>query len=192
MKGSKAPVPAAGNAPVSPPPPPLKRKASGADSDPPHQVQFRVRAGRAKMARVDAFGSDSSDEDDGNGNGNGNGAEARAARAPQPSNLVSLEDAVAKSRRLEQEGSVLAADAQFWHALQRWERAIECTPGRCTLHELKAQVLLELGENFDAIKAATRATELAPGWAPGWLTLGRAQLNWGDLDFAKETFGKAR
>jgi hypothetical protein len=43
------------------------------------------------------------------------------------------------------------------------------------LEELKAQGFLAAGGIFQAIRSATRATELEPGWADGWVTLGRAQ-----------------
>lgn len=52
-------------------------------------------------------------------------------------------------------------------------------------------MLLELGRNFESVAAATRATELAPEWAPGLLTLGRAQLNFGELDLAEATLSLA-
>ena len=43
------------------------------------------------------------------------------------------------------------------------------------LEELKAQGFLAAGSIFQAIRSATHATELEPGWADGWVTLGRAQ-----------------
>ncbi|KAG0470968.1 hypothetical protein HPP92_015514 [Vanilla planifolia] len=55
----------------------------------------------------------------------------------------------------------------------------------------KAQILLELGETWNAIKSATRATELDPAWAEAWITLGRAQLNFGEPDMAIDSFDKA-
>lgn len=65
------------------------------------------------------------------------------------------------------------------------------TPDRAILHEQKAQVLLEVGEAWNALKAATRATELEPKWAEAWVTLGRAQLNFGEPDSAIESFDRA-
>ncbi|KAL0314368.1 UNVERIFIED_CONTAM: Tetratricopeptide repeat protein 33 [Sesamum angustifolium] len=80
---------------------------------------------------------------------------------------------------------------KYREALGKWESAITLMPERAILHEQKAQVLLELGEAWNALKAATRATELEPRWAEAWVTLGRAQLNYGEPDCAIESFDKA-
>lgn len=50
---------------------------------------------------------------------------------------LSLEDAETKSSRLEVEAAVLAQAGQFKGALERWNEAIECTPARVKLHEMK-------------------------------------------------------
>ncbi|KAK1309819.1 hypothetical protein QJS10_CPA08g01063 [Acorus calamus] len=55
----------------------------------------------------------------------------------------------------------------------------------------KAQDLLEVGDAWGALKAATRATELEPSWAEAWITLARAQLNYGEPDTSIESFDKA-
>ncbi|KAJ6834195.1 tetratricopeptide repeat protein 33 [Iris pallida] len=65
------------------------------------------------------------------------------------------------------------------------------TPEKAKLHEQKAQVLLEIGDAWSSLKAAARATELDPLWAEAWITLGRAQLNYGEPDIAMESFDKA-
>ncbi|EXC04744.1 Tetratricopeptide repeat protein 33 [Morus notabilis] len=72
------------------------------------------------------------------------------------------------------------------------------------LHEQKAQVLLEIADAWSALKAATHsgctyhyefeltgATELEPSWAEAWITLGRAQLNFGEPDSAIQSFDRA-
>ncbi|KAJ6804053.1 tetratricopeptide repeat protein 33 [Iris pallida] len=76
-------------------------------------------------------------------------------------------------------------------ALRKWEAAIMLTPEKAKLHEQKAQVLLEIGDAWSSLKAAARATELDPLWAEAWITLGRAQLNYGEPDIAMESFDKA-
>eukprot|EP00041_Stephanoeca_diplocostata_P021571 m.504074 g.504074 ORF g.504074 m.504074 type:complete len:151 (-) comp21855_c0_seq7:2456-2908(-) len=86
------------------------------------------------------------------------------------------------------EGVVLAESEKFQSAVGRWNQAIECTPDRHTLHEMKAQALLEIGENFQAIQSASRATQLQPMWPPGWMTLARGQMALGELDLALSTF----
>lgn len=105
--------------------------------------------------------------------------------------LLSLEDANTRSRRLQTEGITLAEAGRFRPAIGRWNEAIECTPDRAELHEMKAQALLQLGEYFDGIEAAERCVALLPGWPPGVLTLGRAQLGFGELDLALATFQRA-
>lgn len=43
----------------------------------------------------------------------------------------------------------------------KWEAAIALMPEKAIIHEQKAQVLLELGEAWNALKAATRASSFA-------------------------------
>ncbi|KAL7263105.1 hypothetical protein ACSBR1_001313 [Camellia fascicularis] len=77
------------------------------------------------------------------------------------------------------QGNKLAEDGRYHEALGKWEAAITWMPERAVLHEQMAQVLLEIGEAWNALKAATRATELEPSWAEvatlsckcgGWIT----------------------
>jgi predicted Zn-dependent protease len=48
-------------------------------------------------------------------------------------------------------------DGKYREALGKWEAAITLTPEKTVLHEQKAQVLLELGDSWGALKAATSA-----------------------------------
>ncbi|XP_022141715.1 tetratricopeptide repeat protein 33 isoform X2 [Momordica charantia] len=66
------------------------------------------------------------------------------------------------------QGDRLAEDGKFREALGKWENALTLMPGNAVLHEQKAQVLLE-----------------------AWITLGRAQLNFGEPDSAIESFDRA-
>ncbi|GMH00919.1 hypothetical protein Nepgr_002758 [Nepenthes gracilis] len=102
-----------------------------------------------------------------------------------PSSDSALADAF-----LEQDNK-FAQDGRYLEALRKWEAAITLTPQKAVLHEQKAQVLLEIEDAWGALKAATRATELEPSWSEGWITLGRAQLNFGEPDSAVESFDKA-
>ncbi|XP_074558868.1 small glutamine-rich tetratricopeptide repeat-containing protein 2 isoform X3 [Curcuma longa] len=88
------------------------------------------------------------------------------------------------------QGNQLAEDGKYHEALGKWEAAVSLEPKNAVLHEQKAQVLLEIGDSWNAIKAATQATELEPSWCEAWLTLGRAQLNFGEPDSAIESFDK--
>eukprot|EP00268_Persea_americana_P046475 TRINITY_DN4792_c1_g2_i1.p1 TRINITY_DN4792_c1_g2~~TRINITY_DN4792_c1_g2_i1.p1 ORF type:complete len:225 (+),score=56.27 TRINITY_DN4792_c1_g2_i1:98-772(+) len=89
------------------------------------------------------------------------------------------------------QGDQLAENGKYREALGKWEAALTLMPEKAVLHEQKAQVLLEIGDAWSAIKAATRATELEPFWAEAWITLGRAQLNFGEPDSSLESFNKA-
>ncbi|KAL6511991.1 hypothetical protein OROGR_021588 [Orobanche gracilis] len=91
----------------------------------------------------------------------------------------------------EAQGNKFAEEGKYREALGKWETAITLMPERAVLHEQKAQVLLELGDSWNALKAATRAMELEPRWAEAWITLGRAQLNFGEPDCAIESFDNA-
>ncbi|WCJ43478.1 Tetratricopeptide repeat (TPR)-like superfamily protein [Euphorbia peplus] len=87
-------------------------------------------------------------------------------------------------------GDKLAEDGKYREALGKWEAALNLMPNNAVLHEQKAQVLLEIGDAWKALRAATRATELEPSWAEAWITLGRAQLNYGEPDSAIESFDR--
>lgn len=47
---------------------------------------------------------------------------------------------------------------------------------------VSSQVLTILHEVFPAVKAAEMAVKFRPLWWEGWQTLGRAQLNLGEVD----------
>ncbi|KAL6634551.1 hypothetical protein ACP70R_027222 [Stipagrostis hirtigluma subsp. patula] len=92
---------------------------------------------------------------------------------------------------LQREGNKLAEEGEYHEALGKWEAALTLAPDNAILHEQKAQVLLEVGDAWRALTAATRATELDPLWPEAWVTLGRAQLNFGEPDSAILSFDKA-
>ncbi|WOK97365.1 tetratricopeptide repeat protein 33 [Canna indica] len=89
------------------------------------------------------------------------------------------------------QGNRLAEDGKYHEALGKWEAALSMEPRNAVLHEQKAQALLEIGDSWNALKAATQATELKPSWCEAWVTLGRAQLNFGEPDSAIESFSRA-
>ena len=59
---------------------------------------------------------------------------------------VLLEDNQAKSKRLQQEGALLAENERYWEAIKYWDEAIELTPGSAVLYEMKSQVKYEVLE----------------------------------------------
>eukprot|EP00029_Vermamoeba_vermiformis_P009576 TRINITY_DN4818_c0_g1_i2.p2 TRINITY_DN4818_c0_g1~~TRINITY_DN4818_c0_g1_i2.p2 ORF type:complete len:102 (-),score=22.37 TRINITY_DN4818_c0_g1_i2:6-311(-) len=46
-------------------------------------------------------------------------------------------------------------------------------------------------KNFQAIQWAAKSTELNPSYIDGWITLARAQLNFGEIELAVDSFSKA-
>ncbi|KAL8166148.1 hypothetical protein V2J09_007647 [Rumex salicifolius] len=90
-----------------------------------------------------------------------------------------------------EQGNQLAEEGRYGEALGKWENAITLMPEKAILHEQKSQVLLEIGDAWGALKAANRSTVLEPSWAEAWITLGRAQLNFGEPDSAIESFDRA-
>uniref|UniRef100_A0A2P2LF63 Uncharacterized protein n=1 Tax=Rhizophora mucronata TaxID=61149 RepID=A0A2P2LF63_RHIMU len=119
-----------------------------------------------------------------------------ASRDDKPTVFASNEISDADSSRkhaesFQSQGNKLAEDGKYREALGKWEAALNLMPESVVVHEQKAQVLLELGDAWGALKAATRATALEPSWAEAWVTLGRAQLNFGEPDSAIESFDKA-
>ncbi|KAJ0057204.1 hypothetical protein NL108_002141 [Boleophthalmus pectinirostris] len=99
-----------------------------------------------------------------------------------------LEDCATKSQRLKDEGALLAEQGRHWDAIKKWDEAIQLTPENPSLYEMKSQVLTILHEVFPAVKAAEMAMKLRPLWWEAWQTLGRAQLNLGEIDLAVRSF----
>jgi len=54
--------------------------------------------------------------------------------------LLLLEDNVAKSKRLQEEGATLAENGRYWEAVKYWNEALELNPTSATLYEMKSQV----------------------------------------------------
>ncbi|KAG5834322.1 hypothetical protein ANANG_G00260310 [Anguilla anguilla] len=101
---------------------------------------------------------------------------------------VLLDDCATKSKRLKDEGALLAEQGRQWEAIKRWDEAIQLTPEDAGLYEMKAQVLTSLQEVFQAVQAAEMAVKLRPLWWEAWQTLGRAQLGLGEVDLAVRSF----
>ncbi|XP_043094989.1 tetratricopeptide repeat protein 33 isoform X1 [Puntigrus tetrazona] len=115
---------------------------------------------------------------------------------------VLLEDCAAKSKRLKDEGMLLAEQGsqvpwdktrrpgarKNWEAVKRWDEAIQLTPDDAVLYEMKSQVLITLQEVFLAVQSAEMASRLRPLWWEAWQTLGRAQLSLGEVELAVRSF----
>ncbi|CAL0307876.1 unnamed protein product [Lupinus luteus] len=110
---------------------------------------------------------------------------------PQHQNQSEFEETRHLAKEFQAQGDNLALNGKYREALGKWETAITLAPDIAVLHEQKSQVLLEIGDAWNALKAATQATELEPSWAEAWVTLGRAQLNFGEPDNAIVSFDRA-
>lgn len=51
---------------------------------------------------------------------------------------------------------LILKEGKYQEALGKWEAALNLVPDNAVLHEQKAQVLLELGDAWKALRAATR------------------------------------
>ena len=102
-------------------------------------------------------------------------------------------------------GNTLASGGDFSGALTAFDTSIRLLQAEpieessaepraqreAVLHELRAQVLMALERDWDAICAVKRATEMHPAWPDAWVTQGRAQMNMGEPALAKVSFATA-
>ncbi|XP_075703713.1 tetratricopeptide repeat protein 33 [Rhinoderma darwinii] len=95
-----------------------------------------------------------------------------------------LEDNISKSKRLKEEGALLALNGRHSEAIKKWDEGIHLTPEDAPLYEMKAQSLLSLQEIFPAVQAAQTAVSRNPKFVEAWQTLGRAQLGLGEIAMA--------
>lgn len=90
---------------------------------------------------------------------------------------------MAEARGLQDKGNSLAQDGRYADAIAVFEEAIRVSAS-APLYESVAQcqMMLETNQSVqDAVDAGTMATQLAPTWAEGHLTLGRALRNAGNM-----------
>ncbi|XVF64465.1 hypothetical protein PTKIN_Ptkin09bG0172100 [Pterospermum kingtungense] len=78
----------------------------------------------------------------------------------QPLEKSSSHDLDSDSKKLAQsfqeQGNQLAEDGKYREALGKWEAALNLMAENAVLHEQKAQILLEIGDTWSALKAAAR------------------------------------
>ncbi|OEL24772.1 hypothetical protein BAE44_0014210 [Dichanthelium oligosanthes] len=94
---------------------------------------------------------------------------------------------------LQRQGDKLAEEGKYHEALSRWEAALTLAPDNAILYEQKAQ------EQQNWIRCGLRLVGLPPSCFPSiilfltlaWVSLGRAQLNFGEPDSAILSFDKA-
>eukprot|EP00940_MAST-03C_sp_MAST-3C-sp2_P000275 g275.t1 len=94
-------------------------------------------------------------------------------------------------RSLKEKGTSLAVAGKFQEALKAFNSIHAMGAATAEIHEMRAQILSELEQDFRAVEAAHLATSMRPAWPCGWVTLGRAQLNFGEVSMALQSFEKA-
>lgn len=93
---------------------------------------------------------------------------------------------------MREEGVAAAEVGNFALALSKWDGAVALNPDDASLHELRSQGYLATENFWEAIQAAERAIVLDPSFSAALLTLGRAQLNFGEFEKATETFERLK
>ena len=82
----------------------------------------------------------------------------------------------------QERGSECALQGDHSAAIRAWDSALALLPDNAAvLHELKAQVYLERDRAWDAVQSASKAASLALSWPEALVTLGRSQLNLGEV-----------
>ncbi|XP_064477544.1 tetratricopeptide repeat protein 33-like [Ornithodoros turicata] len=102
-----------------------------------------------------------------------------------------LEDCAQKGERLREEGVTLAESERYWQAIKKFNEALELTPTDAKLWDMKAQALMLLREDFEAVKAAETAVKHDPTWWAAHQTLGRSRLALGEISMALRSFSTA-
>ncbi|XP_075040248.1 tetratricopeptide repeat protein 33 [Mixophyes fleayi] len=101
---------------------------------------------------------------------------------------ILLEDNITKSKRLKEDGALLALNGRHSEAVKKWDEGIQLTPTDAALYEMKSQSLLCLHEIFPAVQAAETAVKRNPHFVEAWQALGRAQLGLGEIAMAIRSF----
>ncbi|KAK8760324.1 hypothetical protein V5799_028411 [Amblyomma americanum] len=82
-------------------------------------------------------------------------------------------------------------NCRYWEAMKKFDEALQLTPGDVAIHEMRAQVLMLLREDFAAVQEAEQAVKLDPHWWVAHQTLGRARLQLGEIHMALRSFCSA-
>jgi tetratricopeptide (TPR) repeat protein len=81
-------------------------------------------------------------------------------------------------------GCSLAENGDMREALSHFELGLTLAPTDHFLWDLKSQVLLHFDKFLPAIKAAEEVVRLAPAWSEGYVSLARAQREFGEIEWA--------
>eukprot|EP00939_MAST-03C_sp_MAST-3C-sp1_P003961 g3961.t1 len=112
----------------------------------------------------------------------------RLAVFSEDDDAESTEELKAKQERQEEKGASLAESGDFVGALRVFDAIIARGGKSAEVYEMRAQVLMQLKRDFDAIRSAEMCRMMRPEWSVAWQTLGRAQLNFGEVKLALDSF----
>lgn len=97
----------------------------------------------------------------------------------------------AECNRLKDEGCVHAEEGRHNEALKCFQSALDLEPANHVLYELRAQVLLSVGNYLDAIQLCKASIEISPNWSESHLTLARCYREFGEIYYALESLQRA-
>ena len=86
---------------------------------------------------------------------------------------------------------ILLSHSRYWEAIGKWNESLTLLPNDEKTLEMKAQALSRLNELYPAVNVAEQAVNAKPTWWVSQQTLGRCQLNIGEIKSAIVTFQKA-
>ncbi|KAI8468630.1 MAG: hypothetical protein J3K34DRAFT_522752 [Monoraphidium minutum] len=145
------------------------------------------RPGQQQQLRPALAAFAGGDDDDAHGTGTAaapsstsRGSAAATASAPPPPSVSG------STEELKQRG-VAAAEAGDYAAALHLFAQVLLNGEDARIEEMRAQVLLLLGRDYEAVQAAERSARMQPAWPDAWLTLARAQLNLGEPQLAVDS-----
>jgi tetratricopeptide (TPR) repeat protein len=97
---------------------------------------------------------------------------------------------VARALELRRDGAAAAEDGNLDLALRLLQNSLFLDE-TAEAHEMRSQLLDDMGETHAALQSAQAATAAAPSWPHGHWRLGRCHRNMGDLALAASSFAAA-
>jgi len=130
---------------------------------------------------MDIDDNDNNDNNDNNGNNNNNN---NVGDDNNNSNRMKSDD-------LRKTGCEYAENGDYSKSMKCFNDALLLTPSCHLLHELKAQVYLQLDQLLDAIECAKYSVKLQPNFADGYITLARINREMGEVQKSVEYYRTA-
>ena len=93
---------------------------------------------------------------------------------------------------LKEKGCSLAQEGNMSAAISTFKHCISLNPDLFEIYEMLAQAYLSQEKFMLAVKSCEKAILLAPSWAPGYVTLARAQREMGEIRLSLQNFQRAK